>query len=150
MSSGIGLLNSHTLSQFNESSHLNKMNMGVENFDVNGGNCYMNIITVFEANNHNSIYSTKKIDEIYPYRSEIENTGLRDGVDIYAVIPLSTLNLYANMEYNNKHHKLLINGKFLTSNNSTVSTLTSPFITSTNYKVCSLFSPIHDNIKYSD
>ena len=36
LSSGIGLLNIHTLPQYNESSDLNEMNMSVDNGDVNG------------------------------------------------------------------------------------------------------------------
>ena len=38
VSSGIGSLNIHTLPQYNKSSNLNEMNVGVENGDVNGGN----------------------------------------------------------------------------------------------------------------
>ena len=37
VSSGIGLLNIHTLLRYNESSQLNEINIGVENVDVNGG-----------------------------------------------------------------------------------------------------------------
>ena len=44
MSSGIGLLNSHTLPQDNESSKLNKNNMSFENGDY----FYMNSFTGFE------------------------------------------------------------------------------------------------------
>ena len=46
VSSGIGLLSTHTTSQDDESSKLNDMNMSVENGDVNGDYCYMNIHTV--------------------------------------------------------------------------------------------------------
>ena len=56
--SGIDLINSQNISQFNESSNLNEMNMVVENGDVNGGCCCINSTTVCEAKNHNSIYST--------------------------------------------------------------------------------------------
>ena len=41
-SCGSCLLNSHNLSQYKKSRNLNDVNMGVENGDVNGGNCYMN------------------------------------------------------------------------------------------------------------
>ena len=40
------------------------MNWGVKNVDFSGGNFYMNSHTVSEENSHNSIYSTKKSDEI--------------------------------------------------------------------------------------
>ena len=42
MSSGIGLINSHTIHQFNQSNNLNEMNQGVKNCDISGGNFYMN------------------------------------------------------------------------------------------------------------
>ena len=77
------------------------MNMGVENGDFNGGHWYMNIPTISEAKNHNSIYSTNKRDQIAPNRSEMENTGLQFGVDVYVMLPVSTLNQYYSMEYNN-------------------------------------------------
>ena len=41
MSSGIGLLNIHILPQYDESSNLDEMEMGVENVNVNGGRCYL-------------------------------------------------------------------------------------------------------------
>ena len=44
-SSGIGLLNNHTLPPHNESSNLDETNIGVENGDVNGGHCYINSTT---------------------------------------------------------------------------------------------------------
>ena len=43
-----------------------------------------------------------------------------------------------------------MNGKMSTSNNSSISALTSPYVTSTNGEVCSLKSPIHNNIKYPE
>ena len=46
--------------------------MGVENCDVNGGHFYMKSTTGYESNNHNSIDSTKKRDEISPNRSNIK------------------------------------------------------------------------------
>ena len=62
MSSGIGLINSHTLSECNKSSYLNDMDGDVENVDASGGHCFMNNHTLYEANNNNSIYSTNKRD----------------------------------------------------------------------------------------
>ena len=56
------------------------MNMGVENFDFNGGYYYMNSPTVYESNNHNFVYSTKKGYEIFPNRYEMENNLLQCGV----------------------------------------------------------------------
>ena len=37
----IGLINNHTLSQFNEPSYFNEMDWDVENGDVSGGHCFM-------------------------------------------------------------------------------------------------------------
>ena len=54
------------------------------------------------------------------------------------------------MEYSNKYHQPLINGKISTPKNSSVYTLTSPYVNLTNDEVCSLKSPIYENIKYSD
>ena len=71
MSSRIGFLNSHTLPQYNESSNLNELKMGVENVDVNSSHCYMNSSTGSESNNCKYIVSTKKIYEIAPNRSEM-------------------------------------------------------------------------------
>ena len=125
------------------------MNIGVENGDVNGGHCYMNSLTGSESRNQNSIYYRKKIDEISPKRSEVENNVLQDGVVIYVILPVPTLNQYANMEYNNKHHNLVNNSEIPKSNSSSVSTLPSHSVSSTNDKGCSLSNAIHENIKYS-
>ena len=62
VSSGIGLLNSHTLTQYKKSSNLNKINIGVRNGDVNGDHFYMNSSTGSESKNHSYIYSTSKKD----------------------------------------------------------------------------------------
>ena len=75
VSSGIGLLNLHTLPQYKKSSNLNETNMAVENGDVNGGHCYINSPTGYYSNNHNFIDSTTKRDEISPNISEMENNG---------------------------------------------------------------------------
>ena len=64
------------------------MNMGVGNCDVNGGHFYMNIPTGYESNNHISVDSTKKRDEISPNIYEIENNGLLDSVDIDVMLPV--------------------------------------------------------------
>ena len=77
------------------------MNMGVENGGFNGSHCYINSPTGSESKNHNSIYSTNKIDEIYPNIYGMETNVLQDVVDIDYMLPVSTLNKYANMEYNN-------------------------------------------------
>ena len=42
------------------------MDWGVENGDVSGGHCFMNSHTLFEANNHNSVDSTNKMDVNVP------------------------------------------------------------------------------------
>ena len=42
----------------------------------------MNSHTLFESNNHNSIYCTNKRDGHVPKISETEYTGLRDDVDV--------------------------------------------------------------------
>ena len=78
----------------------------------------------------------------------MENNWLKDGVCIDFVLHVYIINKYANMEYNNGHHKLFMNGNILTSNNSSISALTSDSVTSTNDKGCSLFSQIHESIKY--
>ena len=61
VSSVIGLLNSHTLPQYNESSQLNDMNMSVDNGDVNGCYFYINSSTGSDINNNSSIDYTNKI-----------------------------------------------------------------------------------------
>ena len=106
VSSGIGLINSHTLPQCNKSINSNEMNWGVKMFNVSDGNCYKNIHTVYESKNHSSVYSTNKSDENTPNRSEIENTGLQNGVDIDVMLAASKLRQYVNMEYNNEHHNI--------------------------------------------
>ena len=75
-SSGISLLNNHKQTQFNESTDLNEIIMGVENGDVNDGHCYINSPIISEAKYNNSIDSTNKRDKISPNRSKKENTVL--------------------------------------------------------------------------
>ena len=66
VSSGIGLLNRHTLPQDNKSSKLNEMNMSYENGDVNDNYCYINSYTGSVINNNNSIDYTKKKMKFLP------------------------------------------------------------------------------------
>ena len=66
MSSGIGLINSHTLSQFNEFCNLNETNWGVKNGDVSVGNCCINSHTIYKAINNNYTDSTNNRDERFP------------------------------------------------------------------------------------
>ena len=110
ISSGIGLLDSHTLSQDNESINLNDMNMSVENGDVNGDHFYINSSTRYESNNHNSIGYTNKRDSISTYMYLMVINVLPDGVGIDFMFPASTLNQCANMEFKNEHNNLLSNG----------------------------------------
>ena len=63
----------------------------------------------------------------------MEDTGLQDGVDIYVMLPASTLHKYYNMKLNNDSNHPFMNGKISTSKNSSVSTLTSLYVTSINY-----------------
>ena len=93
----------------------------------------MNSSNESDINNKNYIDYTQKRYEIPTNIYLRENNGLPCGVDINDMLPESLLNQYVNMEYNNEHNNLHINGKISTSNNSSVSTLTSPFVTSTNY-----------------
>ena len=63
-SSGIGLLNIHTLPQDNVSSKLNEMNMSVDNGYVKGDYFYMNSSTGYFIKNHIFIDYANKRDEI--------------------------------------------------------------------------------------
>ena len=92
----------------------------------------MNSHTLYESNIHNSKDSTNKRDGNVPNIYETVDTGLQDGVDIDAMLSASALHQYANMECNNESQTPLINFKMSPSNNSSVSTLTSPSITSIN------------------
>ena len=73
--------------------------------------------TVSVTNNHNLIDFTKKIDKFSTNRYLSENNVLPDGVGIDIMLPASTLNQYANMEYNNEHHNLFRNFNISTSKN---------------------------------
>ena len=74
MSCGNGFINSHTFSQFNESSYFNDKDEDVEHGDVRGWNCFMNIHTLSEAKKLSYLYSTKKRDLNVPNVSEMEDT----------------------------------------------------------------------------
>ena len=77
------------------------MNMIVDNGDTNGYYCYMNSSTRSIMMNQNYIYYTYKRDEIYTIKYLRGNNGLSEVLDIYDMLPVSALNQYANMEYNN-------------------------------------------------
>ena len=126
------------------------MNGCDESGDVSDRHCFMNIHTLSEAHNCNSVYSTKKRYGKFLNVSKMEDTVLQDGVDIDAMLSASTPHQYANMEYNNDYNQTLTNGKISTSKISSVSTLTPPYDNPRNDEVCSLKNPIHDNIKYLD
>ena len=64
VSTGIGLINSHTLPQDKESSKLNEINTSVDNSDVNFYYCFNNSSTGYIINNHNSIYCKNKRNKI--------------------------------------------------------------------------------------
>ena len=117
LSSGIGLINIHILSQCNKSSNLNEMNWDSKDVDISAGNCYMNSHTVSEANNNKTIDYTKKIAENTRNRSGMQSTESQAGVDIDIVLPTSKINQYENMEYNNEYDSSLMNGKTPTSKN---------------------------------
>ena len=75
--------------------------------EINGNYYYMNSSTGSESKNHNTIYYTKKRDEISNNIYLMENNGLLNGVGIDVMLPISRLNQHANMLYNNN---LLRNG----------------------------------------
>ena len=98
VSSEIGLLYSHIFIQSNKSSKLNKMNMSIDNGDINGNYCYMNSSTWSVVNNQNPIDYTNNIDNITTNRDLKENNGLPGGVDIYDMLPASAPIKYVNMD----------------------------------------------------
>ena len=75
----------------------------------------MNSSTRYVIRNHNSIYYTNKRDEISTKKYLRGNNGLLDGVNIDDILPVSVNNKYVNMEYNNEHNNLQINGIISTS-----------------------------------
>ena len=124
VSSWNGLLNIQNISQDNESSNLNEINITVDNVDVNGYYCYINSTNGSESKNHSSVDYTYDIVETSTIRYVMENDGLPYCVGVGSLLPASTLNQYSNIEYNNEHHNLLINGNILASKKSSVSSLT--------------------------
>ena len=79
----------------------------------------------------------------------MKETGFQYGVDTDAMLSISTIHQYTNMEFNNAYHPPLMDVKMARSNSSSVSTLTSTSVTSKNDEVFSLQNPIHDQINYS-
>ena len=73
----------------------------------------MNITTVSEAKNQNSINSTKKRDKISPTDINRKILDCRMVFDIDGMLPASTHHQYYNMEYN-KEHIFLMNGEIST------------------------------------
>ena len=67
------------------------MDWGVENGDLGGGHFFMKNHTLYEVNNNNFIYSTKKRDVNVPNIYAIKDTGLKDGGDFYVMLPTSIL-----------------------------------------------------------
>ena len=118
VSSGIGLLNSHTLPKDKKSSKLNEINMTFENGDINGDYFYMNSFNGSDIKNHNYINYTNKRDENSTNRYLRGNNGLPDCVDIDDILPASKLKKYVNMKYNNEHNNLQRHGNVSTPNNS--------------------------------
>ena len=66
VSHGIGLINSHILSQFNELSYFNDMDCYVGNFYISSDPLLMNNHTLSESKNHNSVDSTNRKYENFP------------------------------------------------------------------------------------
>ena len=77
-----GFINSHALSQYNESSSFNDMDRDVENVDVSGGHCFMNSNTLYEANKLCSLCYIKKRDGNVLNVSGMKDTGLQNVVEI--------------------------------------------------------------------
>ena len=109
----------------------------------------MNINTLSEANNLGFIDSTKKRYGKFSNASEMEYTGLQDGVEIDLMLSTSKLHQYANAEFNNESRSALINDNVSLSNHLSVSTLNSTYSDSRNDEVCSLQNPLHKKIKFS-
>ena len=80
----------------------NEMYMSVDNGDINYDYCYMNSSNGSKSKNHNSIDYTNKRDEISTTRYLMENNRLTNSVGIGIMLTASTLNQYANMEYNDE------------------------------------------------
>ena len=87
VSSVIGLLKSHTLTQAKKSSKLNDINIIVDNVDDNGDYCYINSSTIYVINNHNSVDYTKKINKFSINIYLRGYNGLSGGVYIDDMLP---------------------------------------------------------------
>ena len=72
----IGLVTCHNLSQANKSRKPNETNMSVKDGDVNTDYCYINGSSVSAINNHNFIGYTKKWNGISTKRFLSKNNGL--------------------------------------------------------------------------
>ena len=74
------------------------MNWGVENVDVRISHCYINSHTLYESNNHKSMYSTKKMGLKLSQLICNGEKRLQDSLYIDVMLPASTLHQYANTE----------------------------------------------------
>ena len=79
------------------------MNMSVDDCDFNIIYCYINVSLWSESQNHNYNGYTTKRDENYTNRYSIEKKWFPYGESIGVMLPVSALNQYINMEYNNYH-----------------------------------------------
>ena len=112
--------------------------------------CLMKCHTISEANKPSSLYSTNKMDRNSPNVTKIEDTGLKDGVDINDIYPVSTLHQYINMKCNNVSYFTITNCTIPQLNNLLVSTLTSPSDSFVNAEVCYSQNKINEKTQYSD
>ena len=66
------------------------------NSDLSGGHCFMNSHTLSKANDPITIDYINKRDGNVPNVSEMGDTGLQDGVDIYFTLSSFTIHQYSN------------------------------------------------------
>ena len=90
------------------------------------------------------------MDRNSPNVTKIEDTGLKDGVDINDIYPVSTLHQYINMKCNNVSYFTITNCTIPQLNNLLVSTLTSPSDSFVNAEVCYSQNKINEKTQYSD
>ena len=76
---------------------MNKKKWVKKNGAVSGGHCYIISHTVSESKNHNP-YILEKRDENTHNIYEMENTGMKDGVEIDVMLHASTIHQYFNLE----------------------------------------------------
>ena len=86
------------------------MNMSVENGDY----FYMNSSAGSVIKNHNSVDYISKRGEMSTSIYWWENNSFPDCVDIDDILPASTTNKCVNVEYNNEHSNIQINGNIST------------------------------------